>query len=298
VSTPQSPYGAGQDPWAQDGGASQDPWNRGGGASQDPWSQGGGAGQNGYGQSSSSQGGYGQGGYDQGGGYSQGGGYDQGGGYGQQGQPQGGGYGQPQGGGYGAGGGYGQQGQPQGGGYGQPQGGYGQQPSYTPQGGGYGQQGGYPPQAGYGQQGGYGQQPGYAPQGGYATAGPQGYLQGGPVDFRDAVNLGIRNAFTYTGRASRSAYWWFAAFEVVAWIGVLILALIFSAIHVPAISVLLYVVAAIAAFLISISLTVRRLHDQDKSGFWYFIAFVPFIGGIWLLVLTLLEGTRGPNRFG
>ena len=61
MSTPQSPYGAGQDPWAQDGGASQDPWNRGGGASQDPWSQGGGAGQNGYGQSSSSQGGYGQG---------------------------------------------------------------------------------------------------------------------------------------------------------------------------------------------------------------------------------------------
>jgi uncharacterized membrane protein YhaH (DUF805 family) len=286
VSTPQSPYGAGQDPWAQDGGASQDPWNRGGSASQDPWNQGGGAGQNGYGQSSSSQGSYGQGGYDQGGGY------------GQQGQPQGGGYGQPQGGGYGAGGGYGQQGQPQSGGYGQPQGGYGQQPSYTPQGGGYQQQGGYPPQAGYGQQGGYGQQPGYAPQGGYAPSGPQGYLQGGPVDFRDAVTLGIRNAFTYTGRASRSAYWWFAAFEVVAWIGVLILALIFSAIHVSAIAVLLYVVAAIAAFLISISLTVRRLHDQDKSGFWYFIAFVPFIGGIWLLVLTLLEGTRGPNRFG
>jgi uncharacterized membrane protein YhaH (DUF805 family) len=289
VSTPQSPYGAGQDPWAQDGGASQDPWNRGGSASQDPWNQGGGAGQNGYGQSSSSQGSYGQGGYDQGGGY------------GQQGQPQGGGYGQPQGGGYGAGGGYGQQGQPQGGGYGQQgqsQGGYGQQPSYTPQGGGYQQQGGYPPQAGYGQQGGYGQQPGYAPQGGYAPSGPQGYLQGGPVDFRDAVTLGIRNAFTYTGRASRSAYWWFAAFEVVAWIGVLILALIFSAIHVSAIAVLLYVIAAIAAFLISISLTVRRLHDQDKSGFWYFIAFVPFIGGIWLLVLTLLEGTRGPNRFG
>ena len=118
------------------------------------------------------------------------------------------------------------------------------------------------------------------------------------MDFRDAVTLGIRNAFTYTGRASRSAYWWFAAFEVVAWIGVLILALIFTAIHVSAIAILLYVVAAIAAFLISISLTVRRLHDQDKSGFWYFIVFVPFIGGIWLLVLTLLEGTRGPNRFG
>jgi uncharacterized membrane protein YhaH (DUF805 family) len=280
VSTPQSPYGAGQDPWAQDGSASQDPWNRGGGTGQDPWGQGGGASQNGgYGQSSPSQGGYGQGG-----GYDQSGGYGQGGGYGQPGQSQG---------GYGAGGGYGQ-----------AQGGYQQQPTYTPQGGGYQQQPGYAPQGGYGQQpgygqqGGYGQQAGYAPQGGYAPAGPQGYLQGGPVDFRDAVILGIRNAFTYTGRASRSAYWWFAAFEVVAWIGVLILALIFGAIHLGAISILLYVVAAIAAFLISISLVVRRLHDQDKSGFWYFIAFVPFIGGIWLLVLMLLEGTRGQNRFG
>ena len=60
----------------------------------------------------------------------------------------------------------------------------------------------------------------------------------------------------------------------------------------------LFIIGMIALGLTSISLTVRRLHDQDKSGFWYFIAFVPFIGGIWLLVLTLLEGTRGPNRFG
>ena len=268
MSTPQSPYGAGQDPWAQDGGASQDPWN-----------QGGGAGQNGYGQSSSSQGGY-----DQGGGYDQ----SQSGGYGQQ----GGGYGQSQG-------GYGQQGQSQDGGYGQSQGGgYQQQPSFTPQGGGYQPQTGYAPQAGYGQQGGYGQQPGYAPQGGYPSAGEQGYLQGGPVGFRDAVNLGIRNAFTYTGRASRSAYWWFVALDAAAWIGVVILALLFNAIHAGFLSVLLYVVVAIAAFLIGISLTIRRLHDQDKSGWWYFIAFVPFIGGIWLLVLMLLEGTPGPNRFG
>jgi len=60
----------------------------------------------------------------------------------------------------------------------------------------------------------------------------------------------------------------------------------------------LFIIGMIALAVTGIPLTVRRLHDQDKSGFWYFIAFVPFIGGIWLLVLTLLEGTRGPNRFG
>jgi len=169
----------------------------------------------------------------------------------------------------------------------------GQQPS-----GGY-PQGPYPPQEGYArgphpQQGGYAA---YPPQGGYAPAGPRGYLQGGPVGFGDAIAEAVRNMFTYQGRASRSAYWWFALFQVLAWVGVLILAFIFAAVHIPAVSILLYVAAVIGSILVSLSLTVRRLHDSDKSGFWYLIAFVPF-GGIVLLVFTLLEGTPGQNRFG
>jgi uncharacterized membrane protein YhaH (DUF805 family) len=168
---------------------------------------------------------------------------------------------------------------------GQQHGGNAPQGSYPPPPGGYPPQGGYAP---------YPQQ-----QGGYAPAGgPRGYLQGGPVSFTDAIKLGFQNIFEYKGRASRSAYWWFALAELIGWVGVLILAGIFAAVHVPALSILLYLAAAIAAFLLGLSLTIRRLHDQDKSGFWYFIAFVPFIGGIWLLVLTVMEGTPGPNRFG
>ena len=154
-------------------------------------------------------------------------------------------------------------------------------------------QGQYPPP-----QGGYSP---YAPQGGgygYAPAGPRGYLQGGPVGFAEAVTEGFRNMFNYQGRASRSAYWWFALAEFIGWVGVVILAILFAAVHLSALSILLYLAAAVVAFLVGLSLTVRRLHDQDKSGFWYFIAFVPFIGGIWLFVLTLLEGTPGPNQYG
>jgi uncharacterized membrane protein YhaH (DUF805 family) len=188
---------------------------------------------------------------------------------------------------------------------GQQQGGNAPQGGYPPPQGGYPAQGGNapqgsypPPQGGYSPQGG-----GYAPypqqQGGYAPAdGPRGYLQGGPVGFTDAIKLAFQNIFEYKGRASRSAYWWFALAELIAWVAVLILAAIFAAVHVPVLSILLYVAAAVAAFLLGLSLTIRRLHDQDKSGFWYFIAFVPFIGGIWLLVLTVMEGTPGPNRFG
>ena len=191
---------------------------------------------------------------------------------------------------------------------GYPQGPYPPQEGYAPgphpQQGGYApfppQQGGYaayPPQEGYAP---YPPQDGYAaypPQDGYAQAGPRGYLQGGPVGFGDAIAEAFRNMFNYQGRASRSAYWWFALFQVLAWVGVLILAFIFAAVHIPAVSILLYVAAVIGSILVSLSLTVRRLHDSDKSGFWYLIAFVPF-GGIVLLVFTLLEGTPGQNRFG
>ena len=127
---------------------------------------------------------------------------------------------------------------------------------------------------------------------------PRGYLQGGPVGFTEAVTEAFRNIFNYEGRASRSAYWWVVLAELIGWVGVVILAVLFAVAHLGILSILLYLAAAVFAFLLSLSLTVRRLHDQDKSGFWYFIAFVPLIGGIWLFVLTLLEGTPGPNRFG
>lgn len=55
---------------------------------------------------------------------------------------------------------------------------------------------------------------------------------------------------------------------------------------------------SLAVFIPNLAVSVRRLHDSDRSGWWILIAFVPFIGGIWLLVLYLIGGTPGPNRFG
>jgi uncharacterized membrane protein YhaH (DUF805 family) len=48
----------------------------------------------------------------------------------------------------------------------------------------------------------------------------------------------------------------------------------------------------------SIAVTVRRLHDTNKSGWWYFINFVPFIGPIWLFILMVQEGNVGDNQYG
>jgi len=58
-------------------------------------------------------------------------------------------------------------------------------------------------------------------------------------------------------------------------------------------------IVSLATIYFALALYAKRWHDRDKSGWWTLIAFVPIIGAIWLIVeLGILEGTRGPNRFG
>jgi len=175
---------------------------------------------------------------------------------------------------------------------------------YDPYGQGYGQ--------GYGQPG-YGQGPyGPTPQGPYPPPGyggpygphgPGDYLRGAPVGFADAVRQAVRHAFTYQGRASRSAFWWFVLFEVIVMFVVMILAAVIgggggSAPVAALLLTLVLVAVSVALFVVILPLYVRRLHDSDMSGLWLLVALVPFVGGIAVLVLCLLPGTRGPNRFG
>jgi uncharacterized membrane protein YhaH (DUF805 family) len=70
---------------------------------------------------------------------------------------------------------------------------------------------------------------------------------------------------------------------------------IMTSFGIPAVLLGIY---SLAVFIPNLAVAVRRMHDQDKSGWWILIGFVPFIGGIWLLVLYLIDGTRGPNRYG
>ena len=120
---------------------------------------------------------------------------------------------------------------------------------------------------------------------------PQGYLQGGPVGFGEAISQAFRNLFTFNGRASRSAYWWFA---LLLFIVAIVLDIIGAASGGKAIQ---YVVDLVI-FVLSLALQVRRLHDTNRTGFWWFIAIIPIIGSIVLLVFNCLPGTRGPNKFG
>jgi uncharacterized membrane protein YhaH (DUF805 family) len=57
-------------------------------------------------------------------------------------------------------------------------------------------------------------------------------------------------------------------------------------------------VTFLALLIPKLAVTVRRLHDSDKSGWFYLIGFIPYVGGLILFVLTVLPGTPGDNRYG
>jgi uncharacterized membrane protein YhaH (DUF805 family) len=136
------------------------------------------------------------------------------------------------------------------------------------------------------QSGGYGQQPGGYGQPQY----PQGYLQGGPVGFGDAVSLGFKNVTTFNGRASRPAFWWYALAIIIIDVVIQIIA---NAAKVPALSYVADVVFA----LLTLAAAVRRLHDSGRSGFWWLIGLIPIVGTIVLIVFYCLPGTPGPNKY-
>ena len=111
----------------------------------------------------------------------------------------------------------------------------------------------------------------------------------------------------FSGRSRRKEYWMWVLFQVVLFTAVAILGGIVFGFGDPASGavgglggVLLILLALLGlAFLIpNIAVTVRRFHDQDKSGWWFLLNFIPYIGGIIVLVFMCIEGSRGPNRFG
>jgi uncharacterized membrane protein YhaH (DUF805 family) len=105
---------------------------------------------------------------------------------------------------------------------------------------------------------------------------------------------------SFEGRINRAKFW--------AGVGVLIAAAILASLidAILGISIggdqgvgIVGLLVGLVSIYLGLALYAKRWHDRDKSGWWSLIALVPIIGAIWILVeLGILEGTRGPNRFG
>ena len=129
------------------------------------------------------------------------------------------------------------------------------------------------------------------------------------VGFGEAVKRAFSGWSTWSGRATRAEYWWWFLFvwlvSLIPYVGILATANWTTTgdgtIEGTGGSVLWWIIITLVwlAFVLpSIAVSVRRLHDTNRSGWWYWIVLVPCIGGIWYLILMLLPSTPGQNQYG
>lgn len=100
----------------------------------------------------------------------------------------------------------------------------------------------------------------------------------------------------FEGRSRRKEYWMFHLINTVIWL--ILIAFSFATRNSFAVGA---IVAAglygLAGLIPGLAVSVRRLHDIGRSGWWLLIALIPF-GGLVLLVFDCLKGTPGPNEYG
>jgi uncharacterized membrane protein YhaH (DUF805 family) len=115
------------------------------------------------------------------------------------------------------------------------------------------------------------------------------------MGFGQAIASGFANYVNFSGRATRPAYWYFVLFLVIVGIvTALIDVLVLGATEIG----LTNAIFSLATLLPSLAVTIRRLHDTGRTGWWIFLAFVPLIGIILLIVWWCQRGEPGPNAYG
>jgi len=102
----------------------------------------------------------------------------------------------------------------------------------------------------------------------------------------------------FSGRARRKEYWYFALFNIVIAIVLAAIDAVTGSFNKEAGVGLLGGIYDLAILIPSIAVSVRRLHDTGRSGWWMFIGLIPLIGEIVLLVFTIQDSKPGRNQFG
>jgi uncharacterized membrane protein YhaH (DUF805 family) len=111
------------------------------------------------------------------------------------------------------------------------------------------------------------------------------------MGFGQAISAGFSNYVNFSGRACRSEYWYWVLFVILADI---VAGIIDYLLGMQIVSSLF----GLVTLLPGIAVSIRRLHDLDRTGWWILLALIPLIGWIILLIWYISKGTDGPNRFG
>ena len=116
------------------------------------------------------------------------------------------------------------------------------------------------------------------------------------MDFQTSIKTCFKKYADFSGRASRSEFWWF---ELFLWIAMIVAAIIDTMMfgysfedYGP-----IYIIYCVVTFLPAIAVGARRLHDINRSGWWQLIA-IPVIGIILLIVWWATVGEKKKNNHG
>jgi len=102
----------------------------------------------------------------------------------------------------------------------------------------------------------------------------------------------LKKYAVFSGRARRKEYWMFFLFNILIALALGFVEGLFGS---PGVIGGLY---SLAVLIPGIAVSIRRLHDTDRSGWWILVVFIPVIGGIALLVLMALDSKEGTNKYG
>lgn len=114
----------------------------------------------------------------------------------------------------------------------------------------------------------------------------------------DGFVTAFRRYAEFSGRSRRREFWGFMLIYILGCIALAIADVVLGLFSANIGLGLLSGLFALVLLVPSLAVTIRRMHDIDRSGWWYLVGFVPLVGGIVLLVFSLQGGTPGPNRFG
>lgn len=95
----------------------------------------------------------------------------------------------------------------------------------------------------------------------------------------------------WQGRARRSEFWYFILFNFIISVIIGVFDLIVGT------NIFMYIYS-IAVLIPGICVSIRRMHDIGKSGWWYLINLIPFIGNIWFIILACQDSQPGTNQWG
>ena len=116
----------------------------------------------------------------------------------------------------------------------------------------------------------------------------------------------FRQYADFSGRASRQEFWMFVLFNLLlamawAFVAGLLTGLFGGSFDQESRLIFMYKLIAIYYAVTTVpamAVGVRRLHDTGRHGWWMLVSLIPFVGGIWLIVLMCLDGSAGDNRYG